>query len=387
MSNLVTVIDFSSTDLRVLTGYYFKGQVYVLQALQGDILPRNEHGYLDKTACEQSLRILLDAIKKTLKTDDLGVFIPLLPPIGFQVKSGIGNTATVDPASHITQMDFSNCTNMIHKQVKTEGKKIIFDDPSVFIDDNKKQYDTFPLGSASDHLEVYADSQLIDEPCYRHYEAIVNDLKLDVYAFLLSPFCSVSFYNKFNNSKTFISVTIEKDYSIINYVSKHRLNDSIIFPFGIQQGIENACRILSIPFAHGEDLLNLFGLRDESGFGFTTDDRKTLRETSNAFKGGFEPLVQKIRSFSAEHLLPDDSQIVLDGPGSDIEDFGTYLFEELKRPNHTVDIKAIGARSKIFTSCLGAILVTSYNYLSPIVDSKRRVADPLLKTEVVRRTK
>ena len=48
MSNLVTVIDFSSTDLRVLTGYYFKGQVYVLQALQGDILPRNEHGYLVK---------------------------------------------------------------------------------------------------------------------------------------------------------------------------------------------------------------------------------------------------------------------------------------------------------------------------------------------------
>ena len=128
MSNLVTVIDFSSSGLRVVTGYYFKGTVYALQALEGDPIHVGLDGYLDTKETEDSLSLLLGEAKEKLH-NELGVFIALLPPDGFQVKSEEGKSTTVDPSSRITQVDYQNCINQINKKTKCEGKKIVYDDP------------------------------------------------------------------------------------------------------------------------------------------------------------------------------------------------------------------------------------------------------------------
>ena len=46
--NLVTTIDFSPSGIKLVTGYCFEDKIYVLQALESDILPLDERGYIEK---------------------------------------------------------------------------------------------------------------------------------------------------------------------------------------------------------------------------------------------------------------------------------------------------------------------------------------------------
>lgn len=374
MSNLVTVIDFSSSGLRVVTGYYFKGTVYALQALEGEPLPVDEKGYLDKKETEDSLQLLLREAKNKLK-DDLGVFIALLPPDGFLVKSEEGKSTTVDPSSRITQVDYQNCTNQINKKTKMEGKKIIYDDPSLFADDNKKNYDTFPVGSLSDQLEVFADAQMIDEDSYNHYASILRDLHLDIYLYLVASFCTISFINFFEVPSSYICLDIEKDYCYLSYVSKHRMNESKIIRYGIDQVVSRASRTLGLDEKKTLEYLNLFGLRKESGFVFITEEQKTLSDTSEAFKKAFDPLVASLKECVQIHSAGHDVPLILAGPGSDVEDIDNYFVNELKRDSMIFYNKAIGARNKVYANCLGAILISSFTYQTTIQEAKKKEGD------------
>jgi hypothetical protein len=392
MNNLMTVIDFSANDLRVVTGYYYKGNVYVLQALQGDTLPRDKDGFLEKEATETSLRLLLDTVKASLKNDaqhnpSLGAFIVLLAPVGFVLRSGIGRTETVDQHSRIAQIDFANGANMIHKQVKEDGKKILFDEPSLFIDDSRKNYETFPLGSLSDQLEIHADCQMIDEAYFDHYETILKDLKLDPYLTLLAPFAATSFFNHLGTPDAYLALDLEKDTSLLSFVQDHRLADSRVVPFGLSQGTQLASTSLGIDLSHVEELIRLFGLREDSGFGFRTDDRKTLQETSQALKNGFAPLVSAIKDFLVQHPLSPESPLILYGLGSDIEDLDTYFALALGRPAQVFTSHVIGARSKVFANALGALFAPSLNYLPKIPDPGEKANDPLAESDVLSRMK
>ena len=386
MSNLVTVIDFSSSGIRLVAGYYFKGTVYALQALEGDRIPLDGNGYLDKKKAEESLALLLEEARSKLK-NDLGVYIALLPPDGFIVKSGEGKTTTVDPSSRIIQIDYVNCIHQVNKLAKLEGKHIVYDDPSLFADDNKKDYDTFPLGSMSDQLEVFADAEMVDEESFRHYESILMDLHLDIYMYLVAPFCSVAFLNFFGAPKSYIALDIEKDYCYLSYVSKHRMNDSKIIRFGLDEAINESGSLLNLSPEMTKDYMKLFGLRAESGFMFITNEGKTLQETSECFKKAFSKLVGYVREFIKSHDLADEVPLIILGSGGEIEGLDSYFVEELKRDDMVFSAKVIGARNRVFTNCLGALLVSSFNYQSPIQEARKKEGTQQFRNAAFSRSK
>ena len=78
MNKNVTAIDFSSSGIRVVTGYCFRNKVYVRQALEGLPLKVDEHGQIDIDDASNSLLILLNNLKKTIN-DDIGLIVPIFP--------------------------------------------------------------------------------------------------------------------------------------------------------------------------------------------------------------------------------------------------------------------------------------------------------------------
>lgn len=375
MENLITVIDFSASGLRLVTGYYFKGSVYVLQAMEGEPIHRNLQGFLDKKETEDSLSLLLQEAKRKLK-NELGVYIALLPPDGFLVKSDEGKSATVDTSSRITQMDYVNCINQINKKTKTDHKHIVYDDPFLFGDDNKRNQDSFPEGNASDQLEVHADSQMVDDASFSYYESILKDLHLDIYMYFIAPFCTVSFINFFEVPSSYVLLDIEKNYSYLSYVYERRMNESIQLSFGIDDIVSSAKDTLKrLDEEKTLEYLNLFGLRNESGFVFQTEEGITLKDTSGAFEKALIPLLDATDSMLKRHEAGREVPLILSGPGSDIEELDGYFVKELKRETSIFFNKVIGARNKVYANCLGAILISSYKYQTPIQEARRKEGD------------
>ena len=365
MTNLVTVIDFSSSGLRIVTGYYFKGTVYALQAMEGEPISLDENGYLNKKETLQSLALLLQEAKSRLK-GELGVYIALLPPDGFMVNSQETSCTTIDETSKIVQKDYANCISQINKKAKIENKKIVYDHPTLFGDDNKKDYENFPINAESDNLYVFADVMMVDESSFNHYDSILKELNLNIYMYLVAPFATVSFINFFGGPKSYICLDIEKDYTYVSYISKKRMNDTNRIPFGIDQMVEIASSELNLDKEKTYEYLKLYGLLKDPGFLFVTKENKTLEDTSAAFKKGLAPLIEMVNNFITKYNISPNVAIVISGIGADIDDLDKYLLNEFKRDNMVLFSKVIGARNKVYTNCVGAILISSFSYQNPI---------------------
>lgn len=366
--NIVSVIDFSSSGIRLVTGYHFKGTVYILNALEGDSIPLDENGYLDKKSAEESLTTLIYKAKETLK-NNLGVFIALLPPDGFTVESIDEKSTTVDPSSKIIQRDYNNCINQINKQVKSKGKSIVYHDPISFADDNRQSYDTFPMGSSSKELQVFADVHLIDDKSFNHYKSILDDCKIPIYMTLVAPFATVSFISSLNIPKKFLCLDIGKDYSYFSYIFKRRLNVSTKFPFGINAAVKKASEMLNLSFDKTLEYLQYFGFHREEEIAFISEEDKPLDEIVSAFEKSFEPLVDLIKMSINKYQVDDDTLLVITGTGADIVEFDNYLVHQLKRDNKVFIPKVIGAKDKVFTNCIGAILISALPYQNPITEA------------------
>ena len=371
MANDVTVIDFSSSGIRVVVGYFFEGKCYVLDAMEGEAIPLDIHGFLEKKKSEESLHYLLSAVSNKLKRDP-GLVIPLYPADGFTVKSANGISTTVDPTGQITQVDFTNCSNMIEKEVRQEGKRFLFDEPTLFLDDSKNRYFDFPLGKISDSLDVMANGILIDDESYKHYRQILLDLNLDIYFELAAPQAATLLFNLFGAPKEYLGVDLEKDYTYFSYVTKGHIKSAKRSSYGMDNLVASSSEELGLSSERTRELLNLFGLRSKSGFSYMTPDKKTLEDTSSAFRSAFLPLIQEAEDFLAETSSTKGVQAIFYGPGSDIENLASTLESGLRIPVSTFLPKVIGARSKVFLNALGAIRASDFPYLPSYSEVEKR---------------
>ena len=124
MANNVTAIELSASGIRLVVGYVQSGKVYVLQALQGERLPLDADGKISVKASEESIELLFQTAKTSLGDHfDFGPVIAVYPSDGFKGKEGEGSSLTVEKSNRITQLDYSNCVNIIQKEVKEDGEE------------------------------------------------------------------------------------------------------------------------------------------------------------------------------------------------------------------------------------------------------------------------
>lgn len=383
MPETITVIDFASTGIRVVTGYYMKGCVYILNALEGEPLPLDENGYLEKKSCETSLALLLKTAKTNLKETGLGVMIAVLPSDGFFSKQGEGKTYTSDAGGHITQIDFTNATNMVEKQTKTPGKTILYNAPYSFGDDNQLGYTSFPQGHLSDHLSVLCDSLMVDESSYLHYQAILSDLHLDIYLQIPSPFGAVYSINFLAGGSTYLGLCLDRDSYTISHVYKKRLIKSKTVRFGIKDAILKASEILSIPFEKVDEHFALYGFEKDPGFLYKTDEGKTLEEYASAFHEAFKDMYDDLLQFHKENTMDaqEDMRLVFYGVGQDIPGFALELSEIVDLNAYGFSSYIIGARDSCYLNAIGGIILSAETYQKSIAKAKMRDGDMLMRNQ------
>jgi len=384
MQNLVTVIEFASSGIRLVSGYSFHGKVYVTSSLEGEPLPLDNKGFIDKKEAEQSLAILINTAKNQ-GTKETGAFIALLPPVDFKSVEEEGHSTTIDTSSRITQTDFINCINIINKEVKEEGKQIIYDDPYLFLDDSKMTYTQFPIGKASDQLTVRADAQMISKDSFDHYMSILKDLQCPPYIVLCSTMGAVSFMKASNCPDDFISLDLEKDFSYLSFVREKRLKDSFALSYSLNSLVSKASQVLSLKEDRIRELITTYGLDSNPGFEFKTSEGLTLERISGALKEGLSDIRDSLSEYIRKLELNDTVPLVIYGPGGDILHLDKYLSYELKRPVLYFTSKVIGARSKTFLNCLGAIRISSLPYSGEVALARKKIENEQMRNSHIGR--
>ena len=384
MNKNVTAIEISPSGIRIVTGYCFNNKVYVRQALEGVPLSLDDNGQIDVDDAASSLAILLNNLKKTLN-EDLGLVVPIFPAHSLSISNSDGTSYV--SGDFITHTDYANCLGIILKKTNEANKKVVFTLPYFFGTDNQNKNPTiFPLGAKSAELTIYADTFSIDTLSYKRYMKIFEACGLrDFYFEMVSPLAAISFINKTSaaSSKKFdnyLAIDFENDLTYISKVKNHRLEVVQTLDFGINQVLLNVSTALNIDFKQVNDLKNLFGLNDKFELEKPLLD-VDLSKFHQVFTQEMTNLILKINDALSLFRIDTTLPLITYGVGGDILDLSELLTEALGLDTFMFQPQVIGARSRVFTDCLGAILLSNEAYLENQETALRHKKDRIIQTD------
>ena len=364
MKDFVTSIAFSSTRIRLVSGYVKGGRVFVLKASSSPALPLDKSGMIDKN---EGKKALLALKKESLDhLGDLGSLVALLPPIDYVVRREEDTSALVQES--ISQHDFLNVANMIKNACKTSDHHVLYCDPISFLPEGGKRTASFPLGVKTSSLTMEADMHMISSSAFDYYSSLLSDCGMEPDFYALAPFAQACFFLSFGAKPEYYLLSLEEDSSTLSLILDNHLASSEILPFSLDAFYKKTSEILSLPVTKVQEYAKLFGLRSTAGFPYQTDEGKTLEEISKAFKEALLPWKEEIQKRMKE---PSEIQVIFVGEGSSMEGLNTYLSSSLTRTVLLFNGAPLGAREKDELACLGGIRLSSYPYQSHKKENRR----------------
>lgn len=372
MKNIVTAIELSPSGVRLVTGYVFQKKVYVLNSLIGEPISLDSNGYLNRKEVSDSLSVLLNTCKKSLNVPSLDNFIAILPPDEFQVRSG--NTSSSTTNETISQKDYTNVVNMLNKQLKIENAYPIYDDPISFYVDNETPNPKFPLGERGESLGLSADVHFISKYSAEYYLKIFQDLGIAPFLKLVSPFALSSFLCSFKGPNEFFALQVENDYMYLSSSKNSRIRYSKAFDFGFDRVCGQVSETLGLSKERAGELISTFGLRNDAGFPYLTDEKKSLKDISGALEKAlscFQSVADEMDRLEKDHVVP----VILVGSKTKVDGLDSYLSQVWNRNIYSFSPKVIGARNDSLLCCLGGIRLSDNTYVTPLKENKVKVSE------------
>lgn len=369
MNKIVTAIDMNSSGISLVTGYVFQDKVYALFTKTVSPIKLNEEHNLDKEGATETLLSLIKEAEEAIHRP-LRDFICLFPPDEFQYKVGNSTTFTSSESDTITFKDYQNCINMINKQYKIDGEAIVYNDPVYFqCDSTGKTYD-FPLYKKSDSLYTETAIHMISKNTYEHYRSILREAGVNPYLCLVSTFASSYFLAFFKAPQMFIQLQIENDFVYLTLTRDKHLLASKMYPLGLNHVYLQASNQLKVDMNRAIELGKIFGLKDDAGFPFVTNENLSLKTVSQAFKEGFNAILpsrEEVNTIASNITVP----IILLGPGKKFEGLEKHVYEIYQRSTMTFSPKVIGARDDSLIASLGGIRMTENAFLEPLKETRK----------------
>lgn len=362
MIHKLTAIEFTSSGLRLLSGYELNGKLYVEASIETGPLCLGADGYVEKDSAVKVLSEALLQLKQ--KISGIGGLILLVPPVGFGVKNESYSTATSSPDAVISFQDYHNCTSMMEKDVYIPLKTVVYEAPVTFGTDNQKGLDAFPLRVSSRRFDLNADVHFVEEDMLKHYQNILREAGVKPYLTIVSSYAGISLMNTYPDAPdNYLSLVIEGKYTYFSEVSSHRLVSSEVIPFGSRNLINAASKVLGLSEERTAELLQTYGFMKESRFVYRTDEDLSLTDLYTAFDKGLDNLVLRLGSILKEKnpSLP----IIFYGPKVNLRGLPGLLSERLFHSVIVFQSQVIGARSQSLNHLLGAVHLGSLPYQMP----------------------
>ncbi len=380
MDKQLTVIEFTPNSIKLLSGYQMKGQIYVLQCLEGEKLPIDENGFPKSSDLKESLLTLIATARKQSNVD-LGPLVILYPPCGFAKMKVKETNMTGNVENRITVDDYRTCSIRAMKVTPpVETESLYFVPFNYGVDDCSNLVD-FPLNRSSNGLEVEGDVHFINRNVLAFYQDIIYSagLKASVYLQMISTYTNANFVGLSESDHNYLLLEMESDYTYLTYVQDKHIMSSHILGESISNATTRFAQSLNITVDRAKELISTFGFLQSLDFDYETEEGFTLLETSNALLKSFLPIYNQIQKVIDDEGISTDVPFVVNGSCNSIFGIIYTLKFYLKRPARASIGRVMGAEYGVFDAALGAIDIANKNYQMARNDFRRNESDTKLK--------
>ena len=381
MDKQITVIEFTPCNIKLLSGYQMKDRLYVLQSLEGEILPLNPEGYPKKEDLKESLIALLATARKQLPVD-IGPLVFLYPPYGFKAKEISESSPTGNAENKIRDEDYRSCTIRAMKTKPFPETDPIYLVPFNFKVDTCPTLSTFPLGKTSSALEVDGDVHFLNREAFTHYQGIVSSVSLKPYLQMVSTYSGFEYLTRYESERNYLILELQNNYTYFSEIKSGRLFSSSVIKENLSSVLERFSNTLGVSVERGKELMMTFGFLQKLEFEYVTDEGFALDTIFTALCKAFMPLLRELATFIADNGVAENVPVLITGTGIDIFGLEQYVSYALKRNARISRAKELGAETGVYNATLGAIAVSNLDYQMKRDSFRRTESDDKLKSTV-----
>lgn len=362
METPICCLDITSSSIKIIVGYLFKGQVYILDALESNSTYLVNGHVEDEDKMSKAIQELVKSIYETLNIKIEEVVVGFYP---YKFKKEVKNDSTTltSSAGKVQYFDAKNLISKFKNSNLNDDLAICDISPDYFYLDDDTTYKDFPKDFVSRSLGMEANIYYVDKSYYDEIIKVLNKANLKVkftclvpnacykyiYSFLNNP-KSDFIYLDFQERNTYASISINGVYSetnIINYGSNNIVND-----------LENK---LGVSPTVANEYKNYYGLSEGPKFSFKTKNGHTISQINQAIKDSLTTLSQDLYGFIMTLAPEVRTRIIFSGDGCCINGINKYLNEQTRLSIDTFTPICYGARNEVYTNCV-SILYYYCNY-------------------------
>ena len=367
MTNNITVIEFSPSGIKLLVGYVYENNVYILDKREINNIEIDDNGFINKNVAVEGLKNLLSSSENYLKTK-LTNFVIILPPDDFVTKED--SLSTYLSTNVITCQAYKNVAHSLSVQLCKDDSALanlvnVYVHPNSFKVDSNDWVKEFPLNKMAERFSLDAYGQFISKLTYDYYiESIIkSSCNISPYLSLVSPYAISVYISGFKNAPSPLFILqLENNHNYSSYSKDGVLLKSQSSLIGIDEAIKKTALKYSLSIERTKQIITQFGL-NEDRYPYITDEGIKLFEIQKTFKDSLDVLDDvfgKIDEIDPSHTVP----LILFGKSiMEIDGIINALGDRYSRKISVFNNKVIGARDKEFASLVGAIKISSFPYM------------------------
>lgn len=371
MLNTYSILEISASGVKLLVGYIFNQNVYILHALLSTSSHLNKGQITDKEEMILCIKEVVNSASKTLNMPIRDVVL-LIPPLSLTLGSEQGSTNSIAKDGHLTNFDVSNALSIISKKVMTPDKTIVEIVPYNFSYDDGEPHRFFNHNVVSNSLSVEADVSLIDSALYDSFIQVVKGAGIEVSRTVLAPAGAITLLSYYNVAKQFMLIDFGQSLTSLSLASEGRLVRTEILNFGSEDLDLALMKRFKIDKEKAIYYKNVFGLSDEPPFPFTLGDGITVKDIRSCLEETLTPLIDFIRECVLEFKVPEFYPIMMSGGGANLFNLDRFISSVFQTKVIIYTPEYFGARNKSYTNLVAAL---RHIDLYPALISRRKGND------------
>ena len=357
---IICCLELSSTGVKMLAGYVYEKEVFILNAIESTRTKLVKGGILDKDEMVITIKELASKISSSIKFQVNDVVL-IMPSNGVQIISTKGETNTND--SRISLFDASNCHTQCYKNVSDRLRpnydiidivpyKYVYED----VYSNSFESERLPLNKAANHITMFADVEAMDGATIKNLESVVKKAGLNIVHKVCGANATINLTFSYNQSNPeFIFIDFGARQTTLGLSYEGRLEAVETLNYGSDDISDCIANKFNISFDKANEYKKLYGISKNPPFSFKTKDGFTVEELANVIKDSLRSLTDGINSFLLQVDANARNLFILTGGGSDLVGLDDYLINSFNNRVMVFTPPFFGARDKTYSNLVSAV--------------------------------
>jgi cell division protein FtsA len=350
-------LEITSSGIKLLIGYVYKKDVFVLHALESTRSMLLKGAVTDQDQMIIAIKELVNSASKTLGLSFDSVILGL-PAIDLSIEQARSETITTDTESHVSLFDGSNALAQITK-LKTDdtGKKTVADIvPYQYILEKGATFREYPLGKVSKTLAIAADVEIMDSLFVNSLTKCVEGAGLKVEKYVSVTNAAIRYISSFQKSYAeYLYLDFGARLTTIGYAYDNRLIKAETINFGSNDITDALAKKFGLSFEDANRYKEVYGISKNPKFNYATKEGLKVEDIGEAIKKALSTLTDALQSF----MLTVDSSarnlFILSGGGADLLGLDSYLANLFQNRVIVFTPTCYGARNKSYTNCVAML--------------------------------